>query len=349
MNRCLFLISLLFATQSIFPSPLDDDDELLIYPTFLYLDSNSQEYKLKIHIHAFEKKEESLKRKFLIEYFKTQIDEIPSHSETLKERMKWFLIDNKRGKEVSVDILGKIYPLKETQPNGRSITEIVIPKSSISLFDHSANFVEIKTLPSKKNKKTYYGKFFLIPESTTCLVSDIDDTLKISDVRNKKALMKNSFVNPFLLVKGMKDFYQKIYTSGNSCFVNVSASPWQLYSVLSNFFDENGFPQTGYFMKDFRLKDSDFFNLFEKPEEYKYETIEPLIKEWKNTKFILVGDSGEKDPEAYARLAVKYPDQISKIYIRIAYDENLDQRIKSVFEKIPKEKYQFFENADELK
>ena len=47
----------------------------------------------------------------------------------------------------------------------------------------------------------------------------------------------------------------------------------------------------------------------------------------------LVGDSGEKDPEAYAGLAVKYPERITKIYIRKAYEENLDSRIQSVFQK----------------
>ena len=98
-----------------------------------------------------------------------------------------------------------------------------------------------------------------------------------------------------------------------------------------------------------RLKDSDFFNLFEKPEEYKYNTIEPILNEWKKVKFILVGDSGEKDPEAYARLALKFPNQVSQIFIRIAYEENLDDRIAKVFEKIPKSKYRFFKNVQEIK
>jgi phosphatidate phosphatase APP1 len=73
------------------------------------------------------------------------------------------------------------------------------------------------------------------------------------------------------------------------------------------------------------------------------------MEEWKKVKFILVGDSGEKDPEAYAKLAVKYPERITKIYIRKAYEENLDSRIKSVFQNIPDEKYQFFKNPDEIK
>lgn len=102
-------------------------------------------------------------------------------------------------------------------------------------------------------------------------------------------------------------------------------------------------------MKYFRVKDSSFLNLFEKPENYKVESIEPLIQEWKKVKFLLVGDSGEKDPEAYAKLALKYPERITKIYIRKAYEENLDTRIESIFRDIPKDKYLFFQSPDEIK
>lgn len=62
-----------------------------------------------------------------------------------------------------------------------------------------------------------------------------------------------------------------------------------------------------------------------------------------------MGDSGEKDPEAYAGLAVKYPERITKIYIRKAYEENLDSRIQSVFKNVTEDKYQIFQNPDEIK
>ncbi|PJZ44116.1 phosphatidate phosphatase App1 family protein [Leptospira brenneri] len=349
-TRLILLFTFILSYQNIFASNLDEDDELIFYPTFLYLDSSKNEYKVKIHTHVFEKKEDSIKRKILIKYLSTEIGENPdSNSEIFKERTKWFLIDNKRGKEISIELFGKIFPLNETGPNGRSITEISIDKSLLSQENLESGFVDFKSITTKKNKNIYNGKFFLIKEDTTCLISDIDDTLKISDVRNKKALIKNSFMKPFQLVSGMNDFYNQIQSSGNSCFVNVSASPWQMYSVLNQFFTESGFPRTGYSMKDFRFKDSDFFNLFEKPEIYKFSTIEPMIQEWKKVKFILVGDSGEKDPEAYAKLASKYPNQVSRIYIRIAYDEDLTSRITNVFENIPKHKFQFFRTVSEIK
>ena len=350
MYKYLFITFFFLSIINITASPLDDDDDVIFYPTFMYLDSSKNTYKVKIHLHVFEKKEDSIKRKFLLHYLNSEIgDDSSTQTDLFKERAKWFLIDNKRGKEVSIELFGKIYQLNETEPNGRSMTEISIDKSLILSKDEQNGYIEFKSSTTKRNKNTYPGKFFLVKEDSTCLISDIDDTLKISDVRNKKALLANSFVRPFALVQGMNDFYNSLLSKDNTCFVNVSASPWQMYTILHQFFEASGFPQTAYYMKDFRLKDSDFFNLFEKPEEYKYNTIEPILNEWKKVKFILVGDSGEKDPEAYARLALKYQNQVSQIFIRIAYEENLDDRIAKVFEKIPKSKYRFFKNVQEIK
>ncbi len=333
-----------------FGSDLKADEDVILYPGYLYLDSNLKEYKVKLHVQVFKKKEDSLKRKILIEYLKSYISSKESkESKFLEERMRAFLVDNKRGKEISVTILGKQYLLNKTEANGHSTTEIAISPEKIINKDPVDKTIEVKVISSKKNSKEYLGKIFIIPENATCLISDIDDTIKISDVRNKKKLIQNSFVNPFQAVPGMQNLYSKLQSSGVDCFLFVSASPWQMHPALTDYFSEQKFPPAIYAMKYFRIKDSDFFNLFEKPEIYKTETIEPFIKEWKSVKFILIGDSGEKDPEAYAKLALKYPERITKIYIRKAYDENLEVRIQAVFKNIPPEKFLFFQNPEEIK
>jgi phosphatidate phosphatase APP1 len=342
-----FIMSLIFP---LFSSDLKEDEDVIVFPVYLYLDSSQKEFSVKLHIQVFKKKEDSQKRKFLIESLKGQFAiSNEDNAKIFEERIRAFLVDNKRNKKISVTILGERFELNQTEANGHSTTNVKIPSSKISNKELADKKIEITINSSKQNNRTYKGIIYIIPENSTCLISDIDDTIKISDVRNKKVLIQNSFVNPFKAVTGMQELYSKLGASKVDCFLFVSASPWQMYSVLNDFFSKEKFPPALYFMKYFRLKDSDFFNLFEKPEIYKTETIEPIMEEWKKVKFILVGDSGEKDPEAYAKLAVKYPERITKIYIRKAYEENLDSRIKSVFQNIPDEKYQFFKNPDEIK
>lgn len=344
--KLLLIIIVFFNSYTMFSSELKEDEDVILYPTYLYLDKSASEYKVKIHLHVFKKKENSIKRKILIQelekYLKVSDED---NSKIFQERIRSFLVDNKRGKRVSVRVLGQDYALKETEANGRSITEIKIPKKSIL---ENTNQIEVNVNSSSRNKKEYKGKIWIIPEDSTCVISDVDDTIKLSDVRNKKKLLENSFIKPFEKISGMNDYYSSL-TSNVSCFLFVSASPWQMYNHLSKFFLDEKFPESIYFMKDIRLKDWSVLNLFESPDNYKIQKIEPILKEWKNVKFILVGDSGEKDPEAYATLFRKYPDQIKKIYIRVAYDENLEERIKRVFSGIEKDKYFFFKDPREIK
>jgi hypothetical protein len=44
--------------------------------------------------------------------------------------------------------------------------------------------------------------------------------------------------------------------------------------------------------------------------------IEPLVTRFPRRRFVLVGDSGERDPEIYGTLARRYPGQIARVLIR---------------------------------
>jgi len=55
--------------------------------------------------------------------------------------------------------------------------------------------------------------------------------------------------------------------------------------------------------------------------------------------FVLVGDSGEYDPEIYGFLARKYPKCIHQIFIRAVKD---DERFLKAFKDIPREKWLVF-------
>jgi phosphatidate phosphatase APP1 len=58
---------------------------------------------------------------------------------------------------------------------------------------------------------------------------------------------------------------------------------------------------------------------------------------------ILVGDSGERDPEIYGFIARKYPKRVHQIFIRAVKDENKDdERFLKAFENIPRNKWLVF-------
>jgi phosphatidate phosphatase APP1 len=129
----------------------------------------------------------------------------------------------------------------------------------------------------------------------------------------------------------------------------VSASPWQLYAPLSEFVTEHGFPSGTFHLKKFRPKDRSAANLFASPEETKRQAIVPLLQAFPQRRFILVGDSGEKDPEIYATLAREYPRQVFRILIRNTTAETPDSpRFQEAFRDLPEEMCQVFEDPREI-
>src|ERR1700694_3264310 len=72
--------------------------------------------------------------------------------------------------------------------------------------------------------------------SPCSLTIDIDDTIKISDVRDRSKLLKNTFANPNpQAVGGMPDIYKALAARYNPTFFYLSASPWQIYPFLRHF------------------------------------------------------------------------------------------------------------------
>jgi phosphatidate phosphatase APP1 len=125
----------------------------------------------------------------------------------------------------------------------------------------------------------------------------------------------------------------------------VSSSPWQLYEPLREFLDDAGFPPAGINLKAVRFRDETLFDLFKKGTETKPGIIEGILETYSGRQFILVGDSGEQDPEVYAELIRNYPDQVLKVYIRNVTEESADNdRFTAVFEDIDASDWTLFED-----
>lgn len=144
----VFIMSLIFPLLG---SELKEDEDVIIYPSYIYLDSSLKEYSLKLHIQVFKRKDDSQKRKFFIESLKGQLAISNKDNEKIfEERIRAFLVDNKQYKKVSVTILEDIYQLNLTEANGHSITNLKIPSYKISNQVLADRKIEFKINSSKK-------------------------------------------------------------------------------------------------------------------------------------------------------------------------------------------------------
>jgi phosphatidate phosphatase APP1 len=181
------------------------------------------------------------------------------------------------------------------------------------------------------------------------VISDIDDTVKISHVLEKKRLMRHTFMEEFQAVSGMAQLYQSWKDTHNASFHYVSSSPWQLYSELASFFSREGFPDAASFhLKEVRLKDRldrTLLNLFADPMTSKISKISSIMDTFPTRTFILVGDTGERDPEVYGEICRRYPNQVQRVFLRDVTSDLSEQVLAHLAKKEEKRKTGIIINA----
>jgi phosphatidate phosphatase APP1 len=141
------------------------------------------------------------------------------------------------------------------------------------------------------------------------VISDIDDTIVYSHViRKLRMIVALAFSNartrkPF---KGVAAFYRALHAGVNPVFY-VSKSPWNLYVPLVEFIELQGLPAGPLLLRDFGLR---------MKKNHKTEAIESILRTYPKLPFVLIGDSGEQDPEIYSDIVRRFPKRIRTIYIR---------------------------------
>ena len=157
------------------------------------------------------------------------------------------------------------------------------------------------------------------------VVSDIDDTIKVSEIPAGKAIvLRNTFLRQYVVAEGMKPRYLGF---GDRAFHYVSGSPWQLFGLLHPFLIEReGFPAGTFHMKSLRTNPLDLANFARDlknfvsgkaaTKEQKIGQISELMENLPQRKFTLIGDSGELDPEVFTKLRKKRGAQVERIVIR---------------------------------
>lgn len=263
------------------------------------------------------------------------------------ERIDLLLVDNKGGRRVVVTIAGKDYVAGTSADDGHFSGTLTIPEADLGAAAKSGR-VEIQAKLEARDPRVFKGIVLLIGPTGHSIISDIDDTVKVTEVTNRRRMMAATFLRPFEAVPGVSRLYQTWATSGAS-FHFVSSSPWHFYEPLTTFLTEAGFPPATVTLKQIRLKDSSIQNIFADATETKPPEIEKLLMAWPERKFVLVGDSGEKDPEIYADVLRRHPGRIEHVFIRaVTRARTEDERFQKAFAGLDAKRWQLFADASEL-
>lgn len=157
------------------------------------------------------------------------------------------------------------------------------------------------------------------PTATFGVISDVDDTILRSYITSVvkmalEMLLKNAYSR--VTFPGVPAFYRALQAgrsgSDNNPIFYVSLSPWNLYSLLSQFLEINDIPSGPLILRDYSLQTLTSLG----GPSPKRKLIQDLLDMYPELPFVLLGDSGQHDPEIYAEVVRENPGRIRAIYIR---------------------------------
>jgi phosphatidate phosphatase APP1 len=180
------------------------------------------------------------------------------------------------------------------------------------------------------------GRVLVPNEARMGIISDLDDTVVHSSATSvlKMAwivLLNNAHTRlPF---EGVAAFYEALQRgpdggrAQNPIFY-VSSSPWNIYDVLEDFLDVHGVPEGPLFLKDWSP------TVLGMHRAHKLGIISMLLRIYPELPFVLIGDSGEEDPEIYHQAVREHPGRIRAIYIRDVTTAERDTEVRAIAKEV---------------
>lgn len=310
-------------------------EQLVFYPSYGARTPDGQGWTLLIQGSVYDPRISWLRRKPMLAVLQRVLRMDRTAEEYFRNRMRQFLMFGLRGRSISVRVAGRVHPVGVSDYMGLFRGEVTLSHAELAQFVHVPEFTEnwlsYQAKLIETDDRLIPGKLELIEPTGVSIISDVDDTIKHSNVPNRRDLFRNTFTRIFVPIAGMPELYQACAQAGAS-FHFVSGSPWQLYEPLSEFMRDEGYPAGSFHLKRFRIRDSARKIRPSPQKAHKRAAIEPILAAFPQRKFVLIGDSGEHDPEIYASFLRERPEQIAGIFIRAVREETRDaERLRNTF------------------
>jgi len=322
-----------------FPSPASQSDD-------------GESLLLRVQGRVFEPTARNPLRRDLIEEvgIVSGLTEEEKASSLFQQRAGYFLSDSAGGERVSIRIGDRTFRLPASDKGGYFTAQISLAQADAVKLTKDG-VISFQSARTSTNATTFTGQDVVVPEQGVSIVTDMDDTIKDTHVLDRKEMLKNTFVRPFVAVGGMPELYRSWKETFGSRiqFHVVSAGPWQLNEPLRQFTQDAGFPPFTWHMRSVDINVGNLGELTAKPYDFKVPAIEELMKLFPKRRFVCVGDSGEQDPEVYSKILSEFPDRVDAVFIRdVTGQGQSDVRYRKLFTDAAATKFYVFHEAKDV-
>lgn len=170
------------------------------------------------------------------------------------------------------------------------------------------------------------------------IISDIDDTIIVSHATNVLKVAYATFTQNArgrVAFPGVGAFYRALQTGTTESEFNpifyVSSGPWNLYDLLIEFMQLNNIPVGPILLQDYGLAEKQIISASHR--DHKLAQIRKILETYPDLPFILIGDSGQHDPEIYRKVLEEVPARIKAIYIRDVTGDTRDSEVRKLAEE----------------
>ncbi len=212
--------------------------------------------------------------------------------------------------------MGEFSAKATTDRHGYAKVKLPAPDLEPGWYEYDAATIPVD---KSENPATAVGDILVPEPGAVMIISDVDDTvLKTGLSEGMVAVGRTLFRDAQTRrpIPGMAALYQGLAHgvdgSHMPSFFYLSTGPWIMYDMLTDFFELNDFPDGVRFLTDWLPQQR---YVLRSGREHKRKTLQKLFTGNPESTFVMIGDSGQKDPAAYLEIARQHPGQVKAIII----------------------------------
>jgi phosphatidate phosphatase APP1 len=244
----------------------------------------------------------------------------PAVAAPTRRRSAWRTLRTSLGRFVTVELPGSLVTVHtpagaiEVRADREGYVDVVVDAGGLSPGWHDLALVA--TWRARTARAT--ARVLVVdPAARFALVSDVDDTVIETGLTRGLQLLRITLLTEVadrVPLPGAAELYQALAAASGGPVFYLSTSPWNLHDLLTDFVTLRGFPPGPLLLTDWGPGRGAFLRV--PAEEHKLTLIRQVLTDHPGLRVLLVGDSGQADPEIYAAVAAEAPERVLAVYVR---------------------------------